>query len=98
MGSRCGDALLAETAGKPVLVAEILRHLAETGAIYQQTTALGRCPTPSGRTARQCAGRSSGAASPDSVRTPTDLALGAVIGRDFDVRSSLPSHRRTRIR
>src|SRR6185369_11130775 len=30
------DALLAETAGNPFFVAEILRHLAETGAIYPQ--------------------------------------------------------------
>ena len=30
------DAVLAETAGNPFFVAEILRHLAETGAIYHQ--------------------------------------------------------------
>ena len=33
--SRCATRVLAETAGNPFFVGEILRHLAESGAIYQ---------------------------------------------------------------
>src|SRR6476659_7642744 len=81
------DALLAETAGNPFFVAEILRHLAETGAIYQQDD--GRWVADSDLPAvglpvsvREVVGRRLAGLGPDTQRI---LALGAVIGRDFDV-------------
>jgi class 3 adenylate cyclase/tetratricopeptide (TPR) repeat protein len=81
------DALLAETAGNPFFVAEILRHLAETGAIYQHD---GRWVADADLRAvglpvsvREVVGRRLAALGPDTERI---LGLGAVIGRDFDLR------------
>ena len=81
------DAILAETAGNPFFVGELVRHLAETGAIYQNTD---------GRWVSETEVRSFGL--PVSVRevigrrvaalgaeTQRALALGAVIGRDFNL-------------
>src|SRR6476660_5512526 len=81
------DALLAETAGNPFFVAEILRHLAETGAIYPQAD--GRWVADSDLRAvglpvsvREVVGRRLAGLGPDTERA---LGLGSVIGRDFDV-------------
>jgi class 3 adenylate cyclase/tetratricopeptide (TPR) repeat protein len=81
------DALLAETAGNPFFVAEILRHLAETGTIYQQDD--GRWVADSDLRAvglpvsvREVVGRRLAGLGPDTERV---LGLGAVIGRDFDI-------------
>ena len=81
------DALLAETAGNPFFVAEILRHLAETGAIYQQDD--GRWVADADLRAvglpvsvREVVGRRLAGLGPDTERV---LGLGSVIGRDFDI-------------
>jgi class 3 adenylate cyclase len=82
------DALLAETAGNPFFVAEILRHLAETGAIYQRDD--GRWVADAELrsvglpiSVREVIGRRIATLGPDSERV---LALASVIGRDFDIR------------
>ncbi|HEV2992773.1 MAG TPA: hypothetical protein VG012_00070, partial [Acidimicrobiia bacterium] len=81
------DALSAETDGNPFFVLEILRHLAETGAISQ---------TDDGRwvaqldlntqglpvSVREVIGRRVHRLGPDATRA---LAAASVIGRDFDV-------------
>jgi len=81
------DAILAETAGNPFFSVEILRHLAESGAIYRDDT--GRWVSDIDlRTAglpisvREVVGRRLATLGPDTERV---LALGAVIGRDFDL-------------
>src|SRR4029079_7045651 len=81
------DALLAETAGNPFFVAEILRHLAETGAIYPQDD--GRWTADADLRAaglrvsvREVVGRRLAGLGPDTERI---LGLGSVIGRDFDI-------------
>ena len=81
------DALLAETAGNPFFVGEILRHLAESGAISQADD--GRwVADPDLRAAglpisvREVIGRRLATLGPDTERV---LGLGAVIGRDFDI-------------
>ena len=81
------DAVLAETAGNPFFVVEILRHLAETGAIYQDVD--GRWTADADLRAvglpvsvKEVVGRRVAALGPETERV---LGLGAVIGRDFDV-------------
>jgi class 3 adenylate cyclase/tetratricopeptide (TPR) repeat protein len=81
------DALLAETAGNPFFVGEILRHLAESGAISQRDD--GRwVADPDLRAAglpvsvREVIGRRLATLGPDTERV---LGLGAVIGRDFEI-------------
>jgi len=81
------DALLAETEGNPFFVAEILRHLAETGAIYQQPDGRWTADTDIRAmglpvSVREVVGRRLARLGPEAQRV---LALGAVIGRDFDV-------------
>jgi class 3 adenylate cyclase len=80
------DALLRETEGNPFFVGEILRHLAETGAIYQQD---GRwVADPDLRAAglpvsvREVVGRRLVTLGADTERV---LRLAAVVGRDFDI-------------
>jgi predicted ATPase len=86
-GLQMRDALLAETEGNPFFVHEMLRHLAETGAILQDG---------SGRWVATPALRASGM--PVSIRevverrisglgdeTARVLSVASVIGRDFDV-------------
>ncbi len=81
------NALLAETEGNPFFVGEMLRHLAETGAIYQDSA---------GRWGAVPDFRASGL--PVSIREVVErriarlgdetrrvLALASIIGRDFDV-------------
>ena len=80
------DALMAETEGNPFFVGEMLRHLAETGAIYQDDQ--GRwVASPDLRTSglpvsiREVVGRRVARLGENTQRV---LSLGAVIGRDFD--------------
>jgi class 3 adenylate cyclase/tetratricopeptide (TPR) repeat protein len=80
-------AVCRETDGNPFFVGEVLRHLSETGAIYQDPT--GKWTTDQGLDVMVL---------PDSVRevirarvvrlgegSERVLSLAAVIGRDFDV-------------
>jgi hypothetical protein len=81
------DALRAETGGNPFFVREILRHLAETGAIYQHDgrwvmrTDLRAAGLPV--SVREVIGRRVAMLGAESERL---LSLAAVIGRDFDLR------------
>jgi class 3 adenylate cyclase/tetratricopeptide (TPR) repeat protein len=79
------DALAAETDGNPFFVREILRHLAETGAIGQQD---GRWVARTDLSAeglpvsvREVIGRRVHRLGPDATRV---LGAASVIGRDFD--------------
>ena len=81
------DALMAETEGNPFFVGEMLRHLAETQAIFQDDQ--GRwVASPDLRTSglpvsiREVVGRRVARLGEDTQRV---LSLAAVIGRDFDV-------------
>ncbi len=81
------DALMAETEGNPFFVGEMLRHLAETQAIYQDNQ--GRwVASPDLRTSglpvsiKEVVGRRVARLGEDTQRV---LSLAAVIGRDFDV-------------
>ncbi len=86
-GVRLAHVLRRETDGNPFFVAEVLRHLSETGAIYQGSD--GRWSVSSDLVEK---------ALPDSVREVISsrvsrlgddarrvLSLAAVIGRDFDL-------------
>jgi DNA-binding SARP family transcriptional activator/tetratricopeptide (TPR) repeat protein len=86
-GVALAHALYRETDGNPFFVAEVLRHLSESGAILQDET--GRWTT---------AGRGDQLVVPDSVRqvigarvaqvggtATTVLSTASVIGRDFDL-------------
>ena len=86
-GVRLAHLLQRETDGNPFFVAEVLRHLSETGAIYQDPD--GRWSVSSNLVEQ---------ALPDSVREVISsrvsrlgddarrvLSLAAVIGRDFDL-------------
>ncbi len=80
------DALMAETEGNPFFVGEMLRHLAETQAIFQDDQ--GRwVASPDLRTSglpvsiREVVGRRVARLGEDTQRV---LSLAAVIGRDFD--------------
>jgi class 3 adenylate cyclase/tetratricopeptide (TPR) repeat protein len=81
------DALLSETAGNPFFVGEILRHLAETGAIVQldgrwvATADLRGSGLPV--SVREVVGRRLRRLGPDTERV---LAVASVIGRDFELR------------
>jgi class 3 adenylate cyclase len=81
------DALLAETEGNPFFVGEILRHLAETGTIYQDEQ--GRWNASRDLRARglpvsirEVIARRIGRLGSEAERV---LSIAAVIGRDFDV-------------
>lgn len=86
-GIELRDALLAETAGNPFFVGEMLRHLAETGAIYQNGDGHW-VATPDLRSSglpvsiREVIGRRVARLGPEAERV---LAQAAVVGRDFDV-------------
>jgi len=78
--------LYRETDGNPFFVSEVLRHLSETGAIYQDGTgrwtakgSLEQMVLP--RSIREVIGARVGRLGPDAARV---LSLAAVIGRDFD--------------
>src|SRR5262249_44485260 len=81
------DALMAETAGNPFFVVEILRHLSQTGAIYQLND--GRWVASADLQAaglpvsvREVIGPRVAALGADIERL---LTCAAVIGRDFDL-------------
>jgi class 3 adenylate cyclase/tetratricopeptide (TPR) repeat protein len=81
------DALLAETDGNPFFVRELLLHLSETGALYQDDTGrwvaaeyLRSAGLPV--SIREVVGRRVLGLGPEHKRV---LTMGSVIGRDFDV-------------
>jgi class 3 adenylate cyclase/tetratricopeptide (TPR) repeat protein len=81
------DALLGETAGNPFFVGEMVRHLVETGAVYQSDD--GRWVAGADLRAvglpvsvREVVGRRLARLGADTERV---LALASVIGRDFDL-------------
>ncbi len=81
------DAVLDETAGNPFFVGEILRHLADTGAIHRDDA--GRWisevdlrATGLPVSVKEVVGRRVAALGPDAERV---LSFAAVLGRDFDV-------------
>ena len=80
------NALMAETEGNPFFVGEMLRHLAETGAIYQDEGGQW-VASPDLRTSglpvsiREVVGRRVARLGEQAQRV---LSLAAVIGRDFD--------------
>ncbi len=81
------DAVLAETSGNPFFAVEVLRHLAETGAIYQggdgrwtSTVDVQAAGLPISVT--EVVGRRLAGLGGETERV---LSLAAVIGRDFDV-------------
>jgi class 3 adenylate cyclase len=81
------DAVLAETSGNPFFTVEVLRHLAETGAIYQgddgrwtSTVDVEAAGLPV--SVKEVVGRRLAGLGAETERV---LALAAVIGRDFDV-------------
>ena len=85
--TRLAHALHRETDGNPFFVTEVLRHLAETGAIYQDGT--GRWVAPNTvepltlpDSVRVVIGARVGRLGPHAGRV---LAMAAVIGRDFDL-------------
>ncbi len=80
-------AVSRDTDGNPFFVSELLRHLSETGFIYQDTT--GRWITDESldhialpNSLREVIGARVGRLGPDAVRA---LSFAAVIGRDFDL-------------
>jgi DNA-binding SARP family transcriptional activator/tetratricopeptide (TPR) repeat protein len=83
-GRRLAESTFAETDGNPFFVAEILRHLVETGQIRGdgggQPPSLGTAGVPAGirEVVRQRVGRL-------PVTTRKVLAVASVIGRDFDL-------------
>jgi class 3 adenylate cyclase/tetratricopeptide (TPR) repeat protein len=86
-GVGLAHAVYRETDGNPFFVGEVLRHLVETGAIYQDDTGhwtaqsdLESMLLPD--TVRQVVGTRVAALGDSATR---DLALAAVIGREFDV-------------
>jgi class 3 adenylate cyclase len=82
------DALLAETDGNPFFVGELLRHLAETGAIQEQdgrwVTTADLHETGLPVSVREVVARRAARLGEEATRV---LALAAVIGRDFDLDS-----------
>ncbi len=80
------DAVLAETAGNPFFVGEILRHLRDSGAITQDggrwvgTVDLAEVGLPVSVT--EVVGRRIGVLGDETRKV---LAAGAVMGRDFDI-------------
>ena len=86
-GIDLAHAVYRETDGNPFFVSEVLRHLAETGAIFQDDTgrwtaddSLEKMGLPD--SVRQVIGARVGRLGPDAGRV---LSTAAVIGRDFDL-------------
>ena len=86
-GVDLAHAVYRETDGNPFFVGEVLRHLSETGAIYQDTdgrwiaeNALDHTPLPD--SVREVIGGRVARLGKDAERV---LSLAAVIGRDFDL-------------
>jgi class 3 adenylate cyclase len=80
------DALAAETDGNPFFVGEILRHLAETGALTQSADGRWQARELASRglpvSVREVIGRRVRRLGPVATRA---LSAASVIGRDFDV-------------
>jgi class 3 adenylate cyclase len=86
-GVGLAHALFRETDGNPFFLGEVLRHLSETGAIYQDATgrwmaeeSLQEMGLPD--SVRQVIGARVGRLGEDAERV---LSMAAVIGRDFDL-------------
>ncbi len=86
-GVSLAHAVYRETDGNPFFVSEVLRHLSDTGAIYQDATgrwtaddSLGQVALPD--SVREVIGARVGRLGPDAERV---LSMAAVIGRDFDL-------------
>ena len=86
-GVSLAQAVYRETDGNPFFVSEMLRHLSETGAIYQDTTgrwvaesALEQLALPD--SVRVVIGARVGRLGKDAGRV---LSVASVIGRDFDL-------------
>ncbi len=86
-GVGLAHAVYRETDGNPFFVSEVLRHLAETGAIYQDATgrwtsekSLDQITLPA--SVRVVIGARVGRLGQDAERV---LSMAAVIGRDFDL-------------
>jgi tetratricopeptide (TPR) repeat protein len=86
-GVGLAHAVYRETDGNPYFVSEVLRHLAETGAIYQDGTGRWTSETTLEQVAlpdsvREVIGARVGRLGKDAERV---LSVAAVIGRDFDL-------------
>jgi class 3 adenylate cyclase/tetratricopeptide (TPR) repeat protein len=86
-GIGLAHAVYRETDGNPFFVSEVLRHLSETGAIYQDANgrwtsdkSLEQVALP--ESVRVVVGARVGRLGPDAERV---LSMAAVIGRDFDL-------------
>ena len=86
-GVGLAHAVFRETDGNPFFVNEVLRHLSETGAIYQDATgrwmaeeSLDQMALP--ESVREVIGARVGRLGQDAERV---LSMAAVIGRDFDL-------------
>jgi class 3 adenylate cyclase len=86
-GVGLAHAVCRETDGNPYFVSEVLRHLAETGAIYQDATGRWTSETTLEEVAlpdsvREVIGARVGRLGKEAGRV---LSVAAVIGRDFDL-------------
>ena len=86
-GANLAHAVCQETDGNPFFVSEVLRHLSETGAIYQDATgrwtakdSLDQITLPD--SVREVIGARVGRLGQDAGRV---LAVASVIGREFDL-------------
>ena len=87
VGIGLAHAVYRETDGNPYFVSEVLRHLAETGAIYQDATGQWTSETTLEHvtlpdSVREVIGARVGRLGQDAERV---LSMAAVIGRDFDL-------------
>lgn len=81
------DALLAETDGNPFFVTELLRHLSDTGCLFQDHDGVWHVAFDLDRTGLPVSIREviGGRVQRLGAETARVLALAAVIGRDFEV-------------
>ena len=87
VGVGLAHAVYRETDGNPFFVSEVLRHLSETGAIYQDATGRWTSEKPLDQMAlpdsvRVVIGARVGRLGQDAERV---LSMASVIGRDFDL-------------
>ena len=87
MGQALAHEVVAETDGNPFFVAEILRHLVETGALYTNDEGRWTLRGPLSelglpQSVREVIGRRVERLGPDASKS---LGVAAVIGRDFDI-------------
>jgi class 3 adenylate cyclase len=86
-GANLAHAVWRETDGNPFFVSEVLRHLSESGAIYQDATGRWTAKDPLDQitlpdSVREVIGARVGRLGQDAGRV---LAVASVIGRDFDL-------------